>query len=175
MAGLGQRGAPLLNGSVDKLIDFISVSHITPNPYWSDGHWSHVHCSEDYALSISCLSPVFFSFSFFFFLSHHISCVSGVSLFCSVLSTISLVLYRPPLLLLLFTPSLFLPLFGGSVLNLASMPVSKLALPLWEAGGQAEETMFSRSFLWMKRWNKGMKALGKVWKLPIHQCKEILR
>lgn len=120
-------------------------------------------------------SPVyllfFFSFSFFFFLSHHISCVSGVSFFCSVLSTISLALYPPPT----YSISLFLPLFGGSVLNLASMPDSKLALPLWEAGGQAEETMFSRSFLWMKRWNKGMKALGKVWKLPIHQCKEILR
>ena len=38
VAGVGQWGPPLLNGSADKLIDFISVSHTTPNPYWPDIH-----------------------------------------------------------------------------------------------------------------------------------------
>lgn len=65
--------------------------------------------------------------------------------------------------------------FNGSILNLARpCPVSELALPFRQAGARAKEPMFSRPFLWMKCWNKGMKALGKVWKLPIHQCKEIL-
>lgn len=67
------------------------------------------------------------------------------------------------------------PFLEGSVLKLATVPISALALPLRETGGRAKKPLFSRPFLWMKRWNKGMKALGKVWKLPIHQCKEILR
>lgn len=32
VAGLRQQGPPLLNGSADKLIDFISVSQIIPLP-----------------------------------------------------------------------------------------------------------------------------------------------
>lgn len=92
-----------------------------------------------------------------------------ICLYCFVY--VFFTLYLLPLLAL----SLVLPPFEGSILNLASVPVPVLALPLREAGGQAEEPLFSRPFLWMKRWNKGMKALGKVWKLPIHQCKEIPR
>lgn len=111
----------------------------------------------------------FFSLRFFLFLSHHISRVSHLSFFCCVLSTSHSLFISFPRSISLSPP------FEGSILNLASMPVLALSLPLREAGGQAEEPLFSRPFLWMKRWNKGMKALGKVWKLPIHQCKEILR
>ncbi len=81
VAGLGQWGAPLLTGSVDKLIDFISVSHTTPNPYWPDIHMFTVQRIMPLPSSVS----LFFTFSFF--LSHHISCVSHLSFFHCVLST----------------------------------------------------------------------------------------
>lgn len=76
MAGLGQRGAAPLTGSVDKLIDFISVSHATPNLHWLDIHMFTVQ-------RIIVLSL----FSLFLFLSHHISHVSHLSFFRCVLST----------------------------------------------------------------------------------------
>lgn len=50
-----------------------------------------------------------------------------------------------------------------------------LALPVREVGRQGGGTPVFSAIPLNKRWNKGMKALGMVWKLPIHQCKEILR
>lgn len=169
MAGLGQWGAPQLAGSVDKLIDFISVSHTTSNPYWPDIHMFTVQRIMLLPSSVLCF--FFFSSFNFSFLRPHFSCFTVVFLLlCFVY--FSFTLYLPPWLHPSFSP------FKGSILYLASVPVSVLVLPLggdWWAGGRAEEPLFSRPFFWMKRWNKGMKALGKVWKLPIHQCKEILR
>lgn len=142
--------------------------HAKPLLAW----YSHVHCSEDYAPSIFCRS-LFFLFHFVSLsLPPHFLCFSFVfhPLCFGYIS------FTPLPLPLFLPPSISLsPPFGVCILNLASMPVSALALPLREASGHAEEPLFSRPFLWMKRWNKGMKALGKVWKLPIHQCKEILR
>lgn len=63
VARLGRWGAPLLTGSVGKLIDFISVSHTTPNPYWPDIHMFTVQ------RIMGLPSPVylFFLFHFLFF------------------------------------------------------------------------------------------------------------
>lgn len=146
----------MLTGSADKLIDFISVSHTTPTPYWPD-----IHMFTDQGI---VLPPSRLSFGLFLFLSHCISCVPNLSSLCCVLSTS-----------LSLTQFLFLLIWRQDFLNLVVMSISTLALALREDGGQAEEPLFSRPFLWMKRWNEGMKALGKVWKLHIHQCKEILR
>ena len=77
VAGLGQRGAPLLTGSVDKLIDFISISHTTPNPYWPDIHMFTVQRITLPPSSVSLffflpqfLSPTTFIFFLFVFLLH---------------------------------------------------------------------------------------------------------
>lgn len=116
VAGLGQRGAPLLTGSVDKLIDFISVSHTTPNPYWPDIHMFTVQRITLPPSSVSLFFlPQFFSpttfFCLFVFLLHLFH---------------SLSLPLPPF-----------PFEGEHFKFSPSVPVSALALPLeggWRGG-----------------------------------------
>lgn len=96
--------------------------HAKPLLAW----YSHVHCSRDYAPSIFPLS--FFLLQFLSLsLPPHFLCFSSVFLLqCFV--HISFTLHLPPSLLPL-APSVFLALLKGAILNLASMPVSALALP----------------------------------------------
>lgn len=92
VARLGRWGAPLLAGSVGKLIDFISVSHTTPNPYWPDIHMFTVQ------RIMGLPSPVylFSSFTFSFFPFFGVSYVSHLSFFYYVLSTVYHHLHFPP-------------------------------------------------------------------------------
>lgn len=49
----------MLTGSVDKLIDFISVSNTTPNPCWPDIHMfivQRISFSHDLSSDIFCLT-----------------------------------------------------------------------------------------------------------------------
>ena len=82
VARLGQWGAPLLTGSVDKLINFISVSHTMPKPYWPD-----IHIFAVWRINLLHLLSLFFSFSvsFSFFHPYHITWVSLLPFFSVVL------------------------------------------------------------------------------------------
>lgn len=140
VAGLGQRGAPLLTGSVDKLIDFISVSHTTPNPYWPDIHMFTVQRITLPPSSVSLFFlPQFLSPTTFFF--------------CLYFFYISFTLY--------LSPSLRSPL-KGNILNLARPCLSRRwRSPLREAGGAVVGTLVFSAIPLDEALEQGNESFGK--------------
>lgn len=111
LSGLWQdwgNGGPLpFTGSVDKLIDFISVSHTTPNPCWPD---IHMFAVQRIMLLLSSVS-LFFLLQFLS-LSLPPQFTFLFLLLCFLSTTLSLFIYLPRSVPS-FSPS------EGSILNLA--------------------------------------------------------
>ena len=131
---------------------FISVSH---RPF------SFPHSSLFLVFRLTVSLSLSLSLSFFHTPRHK----------SSLSSSLSLSFFLGPFLsVFLFFPSLCFPHVEGQGLNLA--PVQPQPRPLRDAGRR--RPCFPDRPPLMKCLNGGPKPFGMDWKLPIHQCKEIL-
>lgn len=112
VARLGRWGAPLLTGSVDKLINFISVLHTMSKPYWPDIHMFTVWRINLLHL-LSLLFFLSFSVSFSFFPSHYLSL--SFTFFSTVVHTLGHLLLYLPFLSFFFLLLCFFSSFDGIV------------------------------------------------------------